>query len=76
MIKMDDSIYRFERSLSSQIGSLDLCRYEVKDNVRLAPIEIKPRLTLYERDKLAELIINLKTNFQKPFRATHVKVLT
>ena len=75
MIKMDENVYRFERSLSSQICSIDLCRYEVKDSSPLAPIELKPRLNLYERDKLAELTINLKTNFEKPFRATHVKVL-
>ena len=75
MSKMDETVYRFERSLSSQVSSIDLCRYEVKDNSRLAPIELKPRLNLYERDKLAELTINLKTNFEKPFRATHVKVI-
>ena len=66
---------RFERTVSSQLSSLEICRYEVKLGKPLVvPIELSTRLNTWKRDKLAELIINVKTNFAKPYRATHVVI--
>ena len=71
----NNQLTRFERTVSSQLTSLEICRYELKLGKPLVvPIELSTRLNTWKKDKLAELIVNVKTNFAKPYRATHVVI--
>jgi len=72
----NNQLTRFERAVSSQATGLEICRYEVKlsKKLQVVPIEVSTSLNTWKKDKLAELIFNVKTNFDKPFRATHVVI--
>jgi len=70
----DQNCYRrFERKITTA-GCFELARYEIRNFVKVSPIEVSTKVNSWEKDKLAEVLVQIKSNFPKPYRATSVKI--